>query len=69
MGAPPEVNETPQQTDACRGLTHGLANSAREARVLDERAPVDTVRVVTDGRPVVEVAVDVLDATGWVNCR
>ena len=44
-----------------------LANSIRKARLLDERAPVDTVRVVTDGRSVVDVAADVPAATGWVN--
>ncbi|WP_033280712.1 hypothetical protein [Streptomyces sp. NRRL F-525] len=44
-----------------------FANSIRKARLLDERAPVDTVRVVTDGRSVVDVAADVPAATGWVN--
>ncbi|MFJ9243421.1 hypothetical protein [Streptomyces sp. NPDC101776] len=48
-------------------LERELANSARKARVLDERAPVDTVRVVTDGRSVVDIAGEVLAATGWVN--
>ncbi|WP_329243433.1 hypothetical protein OG223_05990 [Streptomyces sp. NBC_01478] len=48
-------------------LARELANSASKARVLDERAPVDTVRVVTDGRSVVDIAGEVLAATGWVN--
>ncbi|WP_416957953.1 hypothetical protein [Streptomyces sp. Agncl-13] len=48
-------------------LEHELANSTRKARVLDQRPPVDTVRVVTDGRSVVDIAGDVLAATGWVN--
>jgi hypothetical protein len=34
---------------------------------LDERAPVDTVRVVTDGRSVVDIAGEVPAVTGWVN--
>jgi hypothetical protein len=38
-------------------LAQELANSARKSRLLDERAPVDTVRV------------EVLSATGWVNSR
>ncbi|WP_405855332.1 hypothetical protein OG407_04890 [Streptomyces sp. NBC_01515] len=60
---------TPQQTNNRSELAHDLANSTRKARLLDQRAPVDTVRVVTDGRPVVKIAEDVLAATGWVNCR
>lgn len=48
-------------------LEHELANSIRKARLLDQRAPVDTLRVVTDGRPVVDIAEDVPAATGWVN--
>ncbi|MGR3874716.1 hypothetical protein ACUXZZ_39945 [Streptomyces graminifolii] len=43
------------------------ANSARKARLLDDLAPVDTIRVVTDGRSVVDIAEDVLAATGRVN--
>ncbi|WP_427917859.1 hypothetical protein [Streptomyces sp. cg40] len=50
-------------------LEREVANSARKSRLLDERAPVDTVRVVTDGRSVVGVAGEVLAATGWVNGR
>ncbi|MEV6486338.1 hypothetical protein [Streptomyces sp. NPDC051576] len=48
-------------------LEREMANSARKARLLDERAPADTVRVVTDGRSVVDIAGEVLAATGWVN--
>ncbi|MEW1825695.1 hypothetical protein [Streptomyces sp. NPDC088196] len=47
-------------------LENELANSARKARLLDERAPVDTVRVVTDGRSVVDIADEVLAATRWI---
>ncbi len=48
-------------------LERELANSARKARLLDDSAPVDTIRVVTDGRSVVDIAEDVLAAAGWVN--
>ena len=48
-------------------LERELANSARKARLLDDRAPVDTIRVVTDGRSVVDIAEDALAAAGWVN--
>jgi hypothetical protein len=40
-------------------------SSARKARLLDERAHPDTVRVTTDGRTVPDIAHDVLAATGW----
>ncbi len=50
-------------------LARELANSARKSRLLDERAPVDTVRVVTDGRSVADIAGEVPTATGWVNNR
>ncbi|MGQ4481888.1 hypothetical protein [Streptomyces sp. SAS_276] len=48
-------------------LERELANSGRKARLLDDRAPVDTIRVVTDGRSVEDIAEDVLAAIGWVN--
>ncbi|MGX1472177.1 UNVERIFIED_CONTAM: hypothetical protein RKD50_000985 [Streptomyces canus] len=32
----------------------------------DERAPVGTLRVVTDGRTVIDIAAEVTAATGWV---
>ena len=50
-------------------LEHDLANSARKARLLDERAPGDTVRVVTDGRSVVDIASEVPATSGWLNSR
>ncbi|MET7574393.1 hypothetical protein ABZT04_38840 [Streptomyces sp. NPDC005492] len=50
-------------------LEREVANSARKARLLEELAPADTVRVVTDGRSVVDIAGEVLAATGWVNSR
>lgn len=46
-------------------LTSELAGSVRKARMLDERAPADTVRVATDGRTVPDIAGEVLAATGW----
>jgi AAA domain-containing protein len=47
-------------------LERELNGSARKARLLDERAPADTVRVATDGRPVVDIACEVVAATGWI---
>ncbi|MER5482076.1 AAA family ATPase [Streptomyces sp. NPDC002812] len=47
-------------------LEHELASSARKARVLDERTPPDTVRVATDGRAVVDIAREVVDAADWL---
>ncbi|MDN3024276.1 hypothetical protein [Streptomyces sp. S.PB5] len=47
-------------------LAAELRNSARKARMLDERAPVGTLRVVTDGRTVIGVAAEVVAATGWI---
>ncbi|NBE55385.1 hypothetical protein [Streptomyces boluensis] len=43
-----------------------LSSSYRKARLLDEHAPRDTVRVATDGRSVVDIAKDVVAATGWL---
>ncbi|WP_282692113.1 AAA family ATPase [Streptomyces sp. CC208A] len=47
-------------------LEQELEASARKARILDERMPPDTVRVVTDGRTVVDMAREVVSATGWL---
>lgn len=47
-------------------LEHELEGSARKARILDEQVPLDTVRVTTDGRAVVDMARDVASATGWL---
>lgn len=46
-------------------LEHELAGGIRRARLLDQRVPAGTVRVVTDGRPVGDVAREVVAATGW----
>ncbi|KUO22113.1 MULTISPECIES: hypothetical protein [Streptomyces] len=46
-------------------LEKELEGSVRKARLLDLRASADTVRVVTDGRPVVDIAREVVAATGW----
>ncbi|MGX1135557.1 hypothetical protein RKD49_007747 [Streptomyces glaucescens] len=50
-------------------LERELEGSARKARLLDQRVPADTVRVVTDGRAVVDIAHEVLAATGWSGQR
>ncbi|WP_137990812.1 AAA family ATPase [Streptomyces vilmorinianum] len=47
-------------------LEKELRGSARKARLLDERAHADTVRVATDGRAVIDIARDVVAATGWI---
>ncbi|GAA1524866.1 hypothetical protein GCM10009678_02670 [Actinomadura kijaniata] len=46
-------------------LERELAGSVRKARLLDRRAPAGTARVATDGRSVVDIAREVLSATGW----
>lgn len=46
-------------------LERELAGSARSARLLDRRAEAGTVRVVTDGRSVVDIAREVVAVTGW----
>lgn len=46
-------------------LEHELRSSARKARLLDEEAPPDTVRVATDGRSVVDIAREIVSVTGW----
>lgn len=46
-------------------LEHELAGSIRKARLLDQRAPAETVRVATDGRLVADIAREVVAATGW----
>jgi hypothetical protein len=39
--------------------------SVRKTRLLDQQAPAKTLRVVTDGRLVVDIAREVVVATGW----
>ncbi|CDR01827.1 hypothetical protein [Streptomyces iranensis] len=46
-------------------LEQELEGSARKAWLLDQRATAETVRVVTDGRAVVDIAREVVTATGW----
>ncbi|MFC7259915.1 hypothetical protein [Streptomyces lutosisoli] len=48
-------------------LEREMENSARKARLLDERAPADTVRVATDDRAVTDIAREVVAATGWMS--
>ncbi|WP_031055803.1 AAA family ATPase [Streptomyces ochraceiscleroticus] len=47
-------------------LENELRNSAFKAQLLDEQTPVDTTRVATDGRSVVDIAREVVGATGWL---
>ncbi|QKG22981.1 hypothetical protein [Actinomadura verrucosospora] len=46
-------------------LEQELEGGVRKARILDEQAPAETVRVATDGRLVVDIAREVVAATGW----
>ncbi|MEV1024865.1 hypothetical protein [Streptomyces sp. NPDC050264] len=50
-------------------LEHELAASKRKARLLDQGAHPGTTRVATDGRPVVDLAREVVTATGWSERR
>ncbi|MFF9160928.1 hypothetical protein ACF081_11800 [Streptomyces longwoodensis] len=47
-------------------LEEELAGSIRKGRLLDQRATAGTVRVMTDLRPVIDIAQEVVAATGWV---
>ncbi|MFF3686230.1 hypothetical protein [Streptomyces sp. NPDC002187] len=47
-------------------LRQEIEGSARKARMLDARAVAGTVRVATDGRSVIDIAGQVVAATGWV---
>lgn len=42
-----------------------LAGSVCKGRLLDQRATAGTVRVMTDLRPVIDIAREVVAATGW----
>ncbi|MEU1117406.1 MULTISPECIES: AAA family ATPase [unclassified Streptomyces] len=46
-------------------LEQELEGSIRKARLLDQRAPDNTVRVATDARLVDDIAREVVAATGW----
>jgi hypothetical protein len=46
-------------------LERELEGSVRKARILDQGVSAQAVRVVTDGRPVVDIARQVVTATGW----
>lgn len=46
-------------------LDQELEGGVRKARLLDQSAPAGTVRVVTDGRRVADIAREVVAATGW----
>jgi hypothetical protein len=65
----PDGEVTERLTERERGseLEDALRSSRHKAPLLDERSPEDTVRVATDGRPVVGIAREVVAATGWVS--
>ncbi|WAZ26027.1 hypothetical protein STRCI_007568 [Streptomyces cinnabarinus] len=46
-------------------LAGEIAGSLRKARLLDDRSPTETLRLATDGRLVVDIAKEVVAATGW----
>lgn len=46
-------------------LKQELEGSIRKARLLDQLAPAETVRVATDARLVVDIAREVVAVTGW----
>jgi 2-phosphoglycerate kinase len=46
-------------------LAPHIERSVRMARLLADEAPPHTVRIATDGKPVEEIAHEVLLATGW----
>ncbi|MEW2404541.1 AAA family ATPase [Streptomyces sp. NPDC046862] len=46
-------------------LERELEGGARKSQLLDQRTPAETVRVVTDRRAVVDIAREVVAATGW----
>ncbi|WP_433894320.1 hypothetical protein [Streptomyces sp. CA-111067] len=50
-------------------LEQGLRASAEKGRLLDKRASADVLRVATDGRQVVDIAREVVAATGWAGRR
>ncbi|MFI8992874.1 hypothetical protein [Streptomyces sp. NPDC053542] len=47
-------------------LEDELKSSAFKGQLLDEGTPVGTTRVATDGRSVVDIAREVVGATGWL---
>lgn len=65
------TDETAEQRLAGRELgselEHEMRSSARKARLLERRAPAGAVRVVTDGRSVIDIASAVVAVTGWAD--
>ncbi|SDM19142.1 hypothetical protein SAMN04489726_0274 [Allokutzneria albata] len=47
-------------------LEHEAERGVRTARLLERQVPAGTVRVTTDGRSVVDIAWEVVAATGWI---
>jgi hypothetical protein len=48
-------------------LAQGLKASSERARLLDEQVPVHTRRIATDHRAVIDIAREVVAATGWID--
>ncbi|HEY7047066.1 MAG TPA: AAA family ATPase [Jatrophihabitantaceae bacterium] len=48
-------------------LAQGLKASSEKARLLDQQVPLDTRRVATDHRAVIDIAREVLAAAGWID--
>jgi hypothetical protein len=53
-----------QREIGCQLQAH-IERSLRMAQYLDERAPVGTVRIPTDGRSVQDIAMRVVEAADW----
>ncbi|QDN92971.1 hypothetical protein FNV68_53930 [Streptomyces sp. S1D4-23] len=65
QGPRPSRAGGPRDHNSTQALEQELEGSVRKARLLDQRAPAETVRVATDGRLVVDIAREVVAATGW----
>lgn len=61
----PTVRERLARREIGSQLAPHIERSLAMARLLAEQAPPHTVRIATDGRSVVEIAVEVLAAAAW----
>jgi hypothetical protein len=59
------VRERLAQREIGSQLQAHIERSLRMAQYLDERAPVGTVRIPTDGRSVQDIAMRVVEAADW----
>lgn len=53
--------------EAAPMFRRAMGDGVRLVRLLEERAPVGVVRVVTDGRSVIDIASEVVAVTGWAD--